>query len=296
MAVKDQQQQAKEILVIEVLDRQASNFVLDGSEESGLPVVLDTASMRRILPHCTIYDKSGKARKIRHILGCDTIFEDEQKEKGFVFNPQRDNIWFEMGRGIIYNNGPSASTYAYLKASPFNADAPYRNSEVIPIFREIKKEVVTANALELGQQTAEAMAMISRLYSKGEKGGTVYDENKINYLAHLFNVKGADDISDKLLALMTTAQTRPEFFLNTVANFNKEAIVNIRTAIEFNILSTVEKNAIFLNTNAKFFEFTQKDQVSRHEELAEYFLIPEGAMSYSNLLIELNAAKEKAAL
>ena len=89
VATQQPQQKTKkpEVMVLQLIDRRESSWVLEGSREAGLPQYLDAPAEKRILNQSVALDTRkgavpGSYRKLRYLAGCDTPWVDEQEKMG----------------------------------------------------------------------------------------------------------------------------------------------------------------------------------------------------------------------
>lgn len=282
-----------EILIIELVDRQASNFTLEGSEEQGAPVSLDGPAARKVLAHSHMVTDEGDFIPIRYIKGCSTILVSEQEKAKFKPNPLNDLLWITGCREIVVNREPDRAKFAYLKACLYNQDAPNRPEGYKPIFKEIKQQEIAKKDMAKMYLEADAIAAVRSLSTPKKGGGYDYDMPKINFLATLFEITGLESTDEILYSLVMSAKADPELFLNTIASKTKEVKVEILHGKQNSVISFEGDKASIVATGHAFLNFSSDDENEKIDELIRYFLSPGGELDYKQFLILLQHAKEQ---
>lgn len=284
-----------EVLVIELTDRQNSDFVLEGSEEQGMPQVLDGPGARRILSTSHMIKLENGVEKwipIRYIKGCSTIIQSEQDEKGIKPNPNNDMIWITACREALSRREPNVAKFDYLRACMYNADAPNRPADYKPIFKEIKQQEVAKRELDSLLLEADAMDVVRLLAVKQKGGDYKYDTDRINYLCQLFGFTEQVSQEEQVRSLVFSAKADPKLFLQTIHSKTQEIRVEILQARQMSVISLDGESASFVQNGHAFLDLVEEDDSDRIEELIRYFLSPEGERDYKQFYLLYQAAKE----
>lgn len=285
-----------DIGIFEIADRRPSDFTLEGSEAMGMPVTLDCTSIHRIIPISTVVDKkTGRLSEIRFISGSHELDVKKQNEMGLKWNAVTDQIYIEGPRITIVGKDHHKSLLEYMRNCSYNKDAPNRPDGAPVIFFEVKKDEMTKRSIKTSQLEAKAISMCNRLVTMGPNDEPEYDKERIDFVARIFNITGAEDHGDKFIAILEIAKADPEYFLSTYANTTNEYRVAIRTAKELGVLGLDGPTAVLTASNAPIFRFNSKKVEAREEELIDFFL-SEGEKEYQELVIETTAAKAKLAI
>lgn len=284
------QNKRPEILILELLDRRASDMVLEGSEESGMPIVLDGPGARKIISTSHVVDAKGEYREIRYIKGAKSIYVDEQEKANVKPHPSRDEIWFRGTSMTVVNAAPDKNLYEYLLNCAYNLNAPRRPDHYPAVFKTIDTAKVSENTLDQMILQSEAVQLVTGLRERTSTGYE-YDTEKIGFLCTLFNIEPMDDDADRMRALLSIAQAEPMKFLNTMADRTKEIRIDVLSARKFNVLSIDNDQASLTKTGANFYDFESTSENERVDELVYYFLSQIGEKYYNEMLLELRDAK-----
>lgn len=303
-------QSKADVMVVEVYDRRPSNWILDGSEETGLPKRLDTANSKMIKRTSTMkryftkkdpeYVEGKKLytlEKIRYIKGCDTIIVKEQEARGVKPNPSVDSqdLALEHGTKIIVRNGATIALYDYFRNYEGNVDAPNRPDSAVNDFYEIKTAQVAENNIEYLDDKYEAETYLRTLRVKETGKEVIYKTKELDFLCSLFKVPQLDSYGEKFDALLKVAYAKPDVFLETVGNLKSGVIAEVEMGKQLGVVGFDATMVTLTNSNKVLLTFKSQKIDEQVEELAMYFLTTEGEMAYKQFSIELRAAKERAA-
>ncbi len=290
-AVKNDKVKQVPILVLETLDRRPSNFEKEGSREDGKTIFLDSASQHFILTRSVMLDDEGSLVPIRYIRNARSIYEDDQNKVGTKSNPLTDYIVFEHGVLTVRREGTDIMLYDYLKSCSFNADAPKRSQGVEAIFYEVNAESEAEGQLESFDELVDSMNLLRELRSKGPGGIAVYNEERIEALSTLFNIRNVDSLTEKFNVLLGIATTRPSFYKKMVDDITVSIKIHVTQGRELGVLSVDGDGPSFMETGRVFAKFKAKTVEKRFDELVNYFISKEGEKDYKELAVRIDAAK-----
>lgn len=292
-----------ETMVLELTDRRATGWVLDGSEESGMPLQLDTSSSTCIKARSvvkSVKEVDGKDtivfRPIRYIKGCTTIFVDEQEKMGVKPNPQVDlqDLYFINGTKTVTNKPGEKSLFDYLKNYEGNEDNKNRPDSARVCFRELKSKEIAESSITDFDADLEARNYLKKLKT-GERNGSVqYKKKEIDFLCTLFNLPYLANYPEKFNSLIAIAVANPVKFNESVANAKSGMLADINLSIKLGVVKLDSTKAVLTQNNSVLASFSSSKTQDQLEELASFFLSESGEMSYRQFEIELKAAKERA--
>lgn len=296
-----QTSQGYPIAVFELIDRQKSGFILEGTERTGNPIHLDGPSWQYILPHSRIQQPDGTYRAIRYVANADTIFVDEQKERGIEFNAKRDRILFEGVQKTVTRRGNTIGLYDFLTQCEYCQQAPNRPTddngtpmEANVRFKEIRPVEIARKDVSFLKFDLQAQKILSEIYAEKD-GKFEYDTNRLRMIATILGVDKTQSDDEVMQDVAIYAKTNAEHFCTTIANKQVEVQAEIKDAIAFGVLVFEGNKAILRSTNAVIHIFKKKAIEEQHEELARMFLYPEFAPVRQMVRIDNDAVRMKQA-
>lgn len=289
-------EQGHPIAIFELVDRQKSGFILEGTERSANPIHLDGPSWQFIVPTSRIELPNGEYRAIRYIKGAKTIFVDEQKEKGIEPNAKRDRILFPGTQLTVVRKGDDIGLYDYLTQCEFceQAESKPNGSNQNVRFREIRPVEIAKKDVSNLKFELQSQKILSEIYAEKD-GGFEYDVNRLHMIATILGVDKSQSNDEIMQDVALYAKTAPEHFCSTIANKQVEVAAEIKDAIALNVLAIEGNKAILLSTKAVIYTFKKKNVEEQHEELARQFLYPEFAQIRQTVRIENDAQRMKQA-
>lgn len=300
--VKATSKKRAEVIIVELVDRRPSGFVLDGTRGTRNEHELD-APTARFIPNIgyraeldTDGNPTGVYEEIRYIKNRKEISLEEQRRKNI--NPNRaaieDKIIIKGGRFAVVNEGSTTGLYQYIIDAFYSESAKGRPEDLNAIYRVVipGKEEEMFNEQEV--MAADAIRLIATLYQK-TGSEYVYNDEKINALCNLFQIF-AETPSGKINGLMAIAKRNPENFLQKATKFEQTTVTEVTHAIELNVIkfdgNTVRyvlKDKVITNMGQG--NFTHEKKIGK---LADLLRTPDFKAAYEELKIELEAAREKA--
>jgi hypothetical protein len=278
-----------ETLVLELIDRVPSSFIMEGTENNPEPDALDAPSQMLLLNYSHVM-VDGKREAIRYIYNQDEIFVSKQEEKGLKPNPRMDIINFELGKLSVVNEGISKGLYNFLKNCEWNIDNPNAPSGATPIFKEIKLELEAEAELESLDDYAEALQLVSALHTKGAKGYT-YDSKKIGFYIKLFNLVNMDNDAEKMRTLVSIATERPSYFVSVVNGADVDNTVLVNTARELGVIIFGDSKVILADENEVIYKLKSKVGSNSIREFVNFLATEEGLMILARIETKLEYKK-----
>jgi len=283
-------------LVLELVHRRPSVFVLQGTEKNPEPDVLDCAS-EYMLRTTSVMMEKGKRVKIRYIAGSELFKLDDQVKQDLKPNPLQDIIYFTFGRLSVNREGLNIGLYDFLSNHEGNRDNPNRPPNAEDVFYQINTEADAESSLADLDETAEVMNYLTTLRKPvpGKKKEFTYDTEKIERLCKMLGVVPVESDAEKLKILVATGVGNPLFFLQLINAKTADLRVDVVTAREMGVISIDGESASFIENGENFYKFKNKNgnYDARITELVEYFSTEAGEMNLSIMEAKLEFAKEK---
>lgn len=291
---QEQKLTPKKVLIIELVDRSPSGFILEGSTQQGQPIHLDAPAWRRIPSVSVVRDGEG-FRRIRHIQGAPSIFVDEQDKAGYKYNATRDNIVLKGPVNTIVRDGRDICKYDYLAACEYNLHAPGLPGNENVIFKEIRSQEVAKADIGTLKLKERAHDIIKTLYTETPDGSYVYEGERMKVIARTLGINDQPSDEEMLMAIAGVAEKNPQFFLGTIADKTVEYKSDIQEAIHLGVLSMDGGGASLRSAGQVFLKLRKKNREEQTHELVMHYLSPDGAMDYKNLRSDLEIARQKLA-
>lgn len=300
--VKTKSKKRSEVIIVELVDRRPSGFILDGTRGTRNEHELDSPTAR-FIPNKGLRaqigedgEPTGGFEEIRYIKNRKEISIDEQQRKNI--NPSRaaleDKIIIKGGRFAVTNDGSYTGLFQYILDAFYNEGAKGRPEDLDPIYRIIipGKQEEMFNEQEI--LAADAIRLIGTLYQK-TGSEYAYNEEKINALCNLFQIFSETN-SGKISGLMAIAKRDPENFLQKATKFEQTTVTEVTHALELNVLkfdgNTVRyalKDKVLANLGTG--NLTHEKKINKTADLLR---TPDFKAQYEELKIEIEAAKENA--
>lgn len=284
-------------LVLELAHRRKSAFILEGTEKSPEPDILDCAS-EYMLRNTSVVLIGGKRVKTRYIAGSDMFKLDEQVKADIRPNPLQDIIYFTFGRLTVNREGLNVGLYDFLVNHEGNRDNPNRPPNAEDVFYTINTEADAESQLADLDETAEVMTYLSSLRKDkpGKEKGYIYDTEKIERMCKMLGVIPVESDAEKLKILVATGVGNPRFFLQLLNAKTADLRVEVVTAREMGVISIDGESASFTENGENFYKFKNRNgnYDSRITELVDYFGTEAADMHLSIVKAKLEFAKEKA--
>jgi hypothetical protein len=304
MAKSEAGHKTPNVLVIELVNRQNSNYYMDqvGSDDmmDARPEPINCPSAVKIKSRSVrkVYDDKEKVWRhepIRYIAGCDEIVVSKQDAMGIKPNPPLDVIWILHGKLTVTESGADIGKYRYLKAYEGNVDNENRPDGAEDKFREISTSVEAQQDESVLDSEYEVLQYLNSLKTKTTSGETEYNEDQLEMLSSLFRTGVFDSGygSEAWVALAGKAKDNPSLFLQTIKA--KTALV------ETDVLQAIQLGAIVFDQNRAVFEqgakFIQQFPASikddaRAKKLVEFFCNPRNSVLYDELKTHLQVKKQ----
>lgn len=290
-------------VMVELVDKKGSGFILDGTEGTKYEVELNCPSVYFIPSESFRYaDKieNGKTtrvlERIRFQMSNPEISLEAQDKAGWKPQPRTDKIMILNGTATFAREGANIGTYDYITQNvQFNASNPDLLSNARPIYK-----VVDLNKLQEEKNESELVAHEARsfVYSLQEKkaGVWIYQTERIDALCELFNVY-AELPSSKIEALAGIATRVPDVFLNKVVKFEQTVTTLVAHALQLNVIKFDGNTAAYIGKN-KIIKNLGAGKIGEDEKvemLATYLRTKDGYEAKQELEAEVGAAKEKKA-
>lgn len=284
------------ILVLELVDRKKSSFILEDTFGTPEQKHLDAPSAYYLKNISIEKVKDGKGghtyKKLRYINGCDTPYFDEQVEKNFKPNPNMDVIEVKNGNLTVVRNGRDIGLYEYLMKCEFNESNENRPEGAEVKFRVLDTQKDSTKVLDNMYSEMEAMKAVYALGTK-TKDGYIWDEEKIDYLCSLFSIDPTSEYATKVNHLLSLAKSQPQGFIKSIANVTASMQVEVAQAMQWQVVSISGDHASFMDGGKKFHSFKATNNEGKIQELVDYFLTRKGQNDYKTMAISTIHAKEK---
>lgn len=299
-------------LYLELTDQRPSGFFLENTKGTTNEVQLKAPTVRWIPTSGFMKEDieetvNGKTVitptnvEIRYIQHSNEIRRDLQDKANVKINPKEDKILFEKGHAIVMREGSTIGLYDYLSKVFYNQNAYGKPETANVIFRavELDKDVDILN--EDNEFLERALSITNSLKTKTGLKDTPYkyNEDRVEALATLFNVQGANTISKKLYGLSELAKKDPQKFLQVAENYEQGIATEVSHAIQLGVVvydsntavfkgATVEETKIIKDLGAGKLGIETKNQ-----RLADYLKTTEGASSLTELRVKIAFAKDQ---
>jgi hypothetical protein len=284
----------------ELVDKKNSGFIMNGTEGTPYQQELMGPSIQWISSTgrtCEIDEKGIKHYiDIRYISGCDSIYPEKQKERGFSPNRFEDKIPFENNFTTVVREGNGIAQYDYLEKAFWNQDNPDRPATATPRYREVKLDKKAEVLLDEDEMQTHAKMLIYELrQTTGDKKVPFkYNTDRINSICRLVNVW--DETPERqLMLLLSKAMQNPKEFLEVVTRSEQTLITEVSHAIELkvirfdgNTVQSVDENKIYVSLGNE--KIKEKDKI---EKFASWLATYEGTNSLTELRAKVELAKEK---
>lgn len=294
-----EQKKAANVLVIEIVNQQPSNYFLDGaaSEDSDLPSVISAPNARKIKNTTKIkYMDNGveKLKKLRYIKGCDEIEVDKQNAAGYVPNPSQDAIWILNGKLTVVESGTDVGLYRYLRAHENNVSNPDRPDNAVGIFHELDTNVDAMKIESLFDEEAKILKYLSTLKKEVKDGVMEYNHDVLEFLCSLFKLPAYDKNapSESWVNVAMFAKANPKKFFNGLANKKSLVEAEVRQSLEMGVVSIDDTRAFFDEGNKTIIGF--KSTQSNDEKvvmLIDHMANPKNRIDYDHLRGALHQKK-----
>lgn len=269
--------------------RMPTSWILEGTEKDPEPVRMDFPSTYRICPTSKIKRRDGKPgyEEIRHIMGCEYIYPEDQAKYGFKPDPIFDNIFITNGNLIIHREGSAVGTYDYLKAYQGNANNKLRPDDAEIEYEEvIGKDIAIAKVADFNMMM-EAMGLLQPI--RVSRGDGTYDFNTetLQELCTLFNLDTDTSPEEQFAELVEIARTNPERIVNTAINPLKVLVLDIKKADKLDLIR-FEPDRVFYTNDLKVVimpfrvKMTKEKQI---EALAKYLTLPANSLHLEQLRV-----------
>ncbi len=261
-------------LVLELKQRQPSQFVLQGTEKLAEPDILDCGS-EYMLRNTSVMMKDGKRIKTRFISGSDLFKVEDQVAAGIQPNHLQDIIYFSFGRLTVSRDGLNVGLYDFLLNHEGNVDNKNRPNNSADVFYMINTEADAEDSLADLDETAEVMTYLSSLRKEkaGREKGYTYNTEKIERMCKMLGVVPVESDAERLKILLATGMSNPRYFLSILNGKNSELRVNIVSAREMGVISIEGESASFIENGENFYKFKNKNGNfdPRITELVDFF-------------------------
>ncbi len=279
-----------------------SGFVREDTVGTAEPIRIVHPKNRVIINESIVKKESETSKGVyvnvptRYIYNQEIILKKDQDAQGMQSNPKTDKIIFINGLLTVPKDGAFVGLFNFLKEhaqNQTNPDVPKNMDKVPilqPIFREIKpvEDAHQRNFTEF--QIVEAIGYIKALVTE-EKGKYVYNEERIEALATLFNVY-AESFEQKITALIAVAKTDPQGFLSLAKANEQTVLIEVQHGLKLGLISFEGSTAIYVAKKAKIKEFPNaKNDETKTAALANYFSTIDGKEAYDLYKAELAAIK-----
>lgn len=294
-----EQATAANVLVIEIVNQQPSNFFLDGaqSDDADLPSVISAPNARKIKNTTKIkyVDNDGKEKlkKLRYIKGCDEIEVDKQVAAGYAPNPSQDSIWVLNGKLTVVESGSDIGLYLFLKAHENNVSNPDRPDNAVDIFTEIDTSLDALKIESLFDEETKILKYLSTL--KRDNGNfTEYNHDALEFLCSLFKLPAYDknSPSEAWVDVAMFAKANPKKFFNGLANAKSMIESEVRQALEIGVISIDDTKAFFDDGKKTIIGFKSTQSTDdKVIALIDYMANPKHRTSYDHLRSALHQKK-----
>lgn len=292
-----------EVIIVELVDRRPSGFILDGTKGTRNEHELD-APTARFIPNSGFrmqIDSEGKStgvyEEIRYIKNRAEISIEEQQKKNI--RPNRaaleDKIIIKGGRFAVTNEGSFKGLYTYLIDAFYSEQSIGRNADLDPLYRIIEEGKQEEIFNEQAIMEADAIRFIGNLYQKTGEREYRYNEEKINSLCTLF-VVFAETMPGKINGLMAIAKRNPEGFLKKAEKMQQTINTEVAHALELNVIKFDGNTARYVAKDKVLAALGAGNMLhaKKIEKLADLLATPDYKAAYEELKIEIEVAQEKA--
>lgn len=286
-----------EVMYLEVFDKKDSGFVMDGTENTPAPEMLNAPTTLWIPSDGVRSEMKDGIRhdlKIRWINGVSELNPEIQDKRGFKPNRYEDKIVFEKGFAVVVREGSTMGLFDYLKNVYYNADAPNRPSSVKPLFKTMQVDKVAEGISDHDEMVHEAMGIVLSLRIKtgDNKNPYKYNEERINALCQVLQIGGGDSPATKLHALTSLAKARPDSFVKLVSKFESTVVAELSQAVELGVVKIEGNSFLFAEGGKVLYSIGQGNfsVPAKIEKGADFLKTKEAAA----LLTELRARIEVA--
>lgn len=271
------------LVTYKLLDRKTdeNSFFLnqDGSKDDDRK--LDFTNGYGILNPFWIIE-NGKRVYYQYVVGSDVYDPAEQKKQGIVSNMQTSTVAFNKGADIIVDDDLMAPLVKWLDKHPFNASSPnhVEGRHEKKFFRVDHAKIVQK---EFDDANKEDEAMISfALLSK--------NKDKMRSVAILFNETNHLSTDEEIyLGLRQIAKTKPDIFLESIANKENEVLSQVLKAQTgpYGIIGKDAKGYFYEDDKSLMFQTPTKQKSVAEAELVAYLMSAEGDLHFRKLLIKI---------
>lgn len=288
-------------VIVNLTDVSDSNWVKEGTEGTANPIYLAAPSLYCIMPNCKValYDAKtiGKYRleEIRYIVGCPSLDVKWQKDNGWEpTQDKQDNIWIKNGTETFLREGNNAVLYDYIRLYQGNANNPHRpptaEIEFLQIIEKDEAEVYNVDFAE----KRKAINIVGALQKEKPGGnGYTYDADKIDMYATIFDIRHLTTTEERFNYLAQLADTNPKLIVESVMNRKKELIADIKLAVDLSVIVLDNDKAFFAEGNTVILLFNALiEKPAKINKLAEHFLTNDGNVSYKQMLIKMESARD----
>lgn len=289
-------------LVIELVNKSETNWVMEGTEKSANPQRMAWSSLLRVPPTSKyredISAKDGGGYKlvpIRHIMGCDFLDPKRQDAEKVMPNNEQDNIWIEGNSMTVLREGSSIATYDYLRLYEGNLSNTKRPPEAEDLFREVIAAEIAKAQTGGFDQKAEAYAILREIRQQSdEEGGYIYDNDKLSVMSTLFELNHLDTPEEKFLELYHIAEESPGIIVSAAMNAKKRLFALIKKAEELNVIGFTDDRAYFTSTNTVILGYKGKPAKNNQiNQLADFMLTEDGKVFLNQLDNNVSAAQKQ---
>lgn len=299
------------VMFIELVEKQDSGFVRDGTENTPFEERLTAPSIAWIPSEgfrrrMTTNDKgevvpTPGVEAIRFIRGVDEISVQRQKELGLepTNKGKGDKIIFEKGFATVAREGADVGLYDYLKDVYYNTSNPLRSQKATGIFKVIEQDDDAEVFNDSDMIMEDVLAYTNRLQqkvgkTKDGKNLYKYNEEKIDGLCQYFNIFG-ESYAKKLQAIKWFSRVRPQEFLEGAVRWEQTTMMEVSHALQLNVIK-FDGNVLMYGTKDKVIKNLGSEKMTKEQKIeasADWLRTSDGHEAYMELKAELDAAKEK---
>lgn len=299
-------------LILELIDKRESGFVLDGtqgtpneqridySERCYFPNIGKAAREKKDEKGQVVKDAKGNPvieyADIRYIPGDSSIWVEDQERRRVSVNPRDTNkLYFEKNLMVIPDSPGTRTLREFMLVNFANGEAPNRPSTADALYKVVKLDKKADKVNEEEGVIAEAWYKATLLRKKDGKGGYIYDEDNINSYAKLLNVHGGDSPSEKLVAITHFAKTRPSDFLRLITVFDNTVATEVHEALSLKVIS-VEDGVATFSDSEKVIKPLGSEKLTKDEKIAviaDFLKTPEGNQHLTEMRAKISVEKEK---
>lgn len=298
------QENGVEVAIFELVDRQASTWIRQGTENLPEPQRKDAPAARQILnrsAYATNVKRNAKDEIIkydrvetRHILGCDNIETKKQAGDSTALpNADNDRIVFIDGRLIVANEGAKKSLFKFMRKDSRNETFKERIPGVDAVYREIFPEFEKEGFNEEEFLRSEAIESYIRPMIEKTSSGFKYKEDKLNAYCRLFGVS-AETNGGKVESLMQLAKAFPKDFIEKAKIFEESIVQEIAAAISLGLIKFEAVRVTYLHKDEVIITYSaQLSQQQKVQKLADFFRSEAGIEKYNTFVAELEFKKKQ---